>query len=302
MWGEILRIGRCERTFTALARLRFSPLEIFAQGPLQPFLGPIFCARSGLSLAFRLVILHRDPARRCRADRGTAMRRSQKPGLSGLAATDVEGLVLLGGIGRLRSWHDRHVILWLVCPPCNRRCRIGAYQGSGRLGRADGNRIGLELSLRSRRRGSSVDFRPFWLCRAPAGRLHQRRPCGKDRPLWWAPRGRFSLLQVTGQCCRSSVVEHSIGNGEVDSSILSGSTSFFANGIKYLATPTMPSPIAIAVKQRLVSRTRCSALSRCAAEPGPAGDAGKMGPGSAPQRSCAAKRPGHESSASRRMG
>ena len=25
-------------------------------------------------------------------------------------------------------------------------------------------------------------------------------------------------------CCRSSVVEHSIGNGEVDSSILSGST------------------------------------------------------------------------------
>jgi hypothetical protein len=28
-------------------------------------------------------------------------------------------------------------------------------------------------------------------------------------------------------CCRSSVVEHSIGNGEVDSSILSGSTSRF---------------------------------------------------------------------------
>jgi hypothetical protein len=27
-------------------------------------------------------------------------------------------------------------------------------------------------------------------------------------------------------CCRSSVVEHSIGNGEVDSSILSGSTIF----------------------------------------------------------------------------
>jgi hypothetical protein len=30
-----------------------------------------------------------------------------------------------------------------------------------------------------------------------------------------------------GACCRSSVVEHSIGNGEVDSSILSGSTIFF---------------------------------------------------------------------------
>jgi hypothetical protein len=35
------------------------------------------------------------------------------------------------------------------------------------------------------------------------------------------PFGRFSL---SGARCRSSVVEHSIGNGEVDSSILSGST------------------------------------------------------------------------------
>jgi hypothetical protein len=33
--------------------------------------------------------------------------------------------------------------------------------------------------------------------------------------------GRF---QQSRACCRSSVVEHSIGNGEVDSSILSGST------------------------------------------------------------------------------
>ena len=30
-------------------------------------------------------------------------------------------------------------------------------------------------------------------------------------------------------CCRSSVVEHSIGNGEVDSSILSGSTTYLNN-------------------------------------------------------------------------
>jgi hypothetical protein len=38
-------------------------------------------------------------------------------------------------------------------------------------------------------------------------------------------------------CCRSSVVEHSIGNGEVDSSILSGSTSFLkrVNGLKLRA-------------------------------------------------------------------
>jgi hypothetical protein len=31
---------------------------------------------------------------------------------------------------------------------------------------------------------------------------------------------------LSGDCCRSSVVEHSLGKGEVDSSILSGSTSF----------------------------------------------------------------------------
>src|ERR1700733_1983336 len=39
--------------------------------------------------------------------------------------------------------------------------------------------------------------------------------------------GACWLILVSGACCRSSVVEHSIGNGEVDSSILSGSTSRF---------------------------------------------------------------------------
>jgi hypothetical protein len=38
--------------------------------------------------------------------------------------------------------------------------------------------------------------------------------------------GPFWPSPVSGARCRSSVVEHSIGNGEVDSSILSGSTSF----------------------------------------------------------------------------
>src|SRR5262249_37534106 len=33
------------------------------------------------------------------------------------------------------------------------------------------------------------------------------------------------ILSFPGICCRSSVVEHSLGKGEVDSSILSGSTS-----------------------------------------------------------------------------
>jgi hypothetical protein len=42
----------------------------------------------------------------------------------------------------------------------------------------------------------------------------------------WRPSGP---ILVSGACCRSSVVEHSIGNGEVDSSILSGSTIYFNN-------------------------------------------------------------------------
>src|SRR5690606_30321841 len=36
-------------------------------------------------------------------------------------------------------------------------------------------------------------------------------------------------------CCGSSVVEHSLGKGEVESSILSHSTSFSQNKIKQLA-------------------------------------------------------------------
>jgi hypothetical protein len=66
------------------------------------------------------------------------------------------------------------------------------------------------------------DYGSFWRRSGLAARLRGIRPCGKDRPALLGPFGRFSL---SGARCRSSVVEHSIGNGEVDSSILSGSTS-----------------------------------------------------------------------------
>src|SRR5262249_16773951 len=53
-------------------------------------------------------------------------------------------------------------------------------------------------------------------------RLRQVRPCGKDRSAR-APFliGRFSH---PARRCRSSVVEHPLGKGEVVSSILTGST------------------------------------------------------------------------------
>src|SRR6202042_3585280 len=49
----------------------------------------------------------------------------------------------------------------------------------------------------------------------------------------------LSSVPVPSACCRSSVVEHSIGNGEVDSSILSGSTIFRHRAL----SPAKPSPI-----------------------------------------------------------
>ena len=89
-------------------------------------------------------------------------------------------------------------------------------------------------------------------------RLHHR--CGKDRPLSMAFGVRFGADAAEGTesfgcacpyrkrrfhfsgtcakaCCRSSVVEHSLGKGEVDSSILSGSTissALVSSGKHYL--------------------------------------------------------------------
>src|SRR5215470_13432532 len=52
-------------------------------------------------------------------------------------------------------------------------------------------------------------------------RLRLRRPCGKDRAGFG---GRTPPASVRLKCCRSSVVEHPLGKGEVVSSILTGST------------------------------------------------------------------------------
>jgi hypothetical protein len=51
--------------------------------------------------------------------------------------------------------------------------------------------------------------------------LRQNPPYGKDRRAFW----RFSHAASRHACCRSSVVEHPLGKGEVVSSILTGSTT-----------------------------------------------------------------------------
>ena len=53
-------------------------------------------------------------------------------------------------------------------------------------------------------------------------------------------RGPLGPIPPIPARCRSSVVEHSIGNGEVDSSILSGSTSLF-NDLAHSGFPNSPS-------------------------------------------------------------
>ena len=54
-------------------------------------------------------------------------------------------------------------------------------------------------------------------------RLRRCGPYGKDRRI----RGRIPSLFASGPpSCRSSVVEHSLGKGEVVSSILTGSTRY----------------------------------------------------------------------------
>jgi hypothetical protein len=77
--------------------------------------------------------------------------------------------------------------------------------------------------------------------------LRQRGPCGKNRPPSGRPFGPIPLKYRA--CCRSSVVEHSIGNGEVDSSILSGSTipflarnPLFAAQTRAFGPPARPRP------------------------------------------------------------
>jgi hypothetical protein len=56
-----------------------------------------------------------------------------------------------------------------------------------------------------------------------ANSLRKTPPYGKDRPGFFA---RIRRVKGRRARCRSSVVEHSLGKGEVLSSILSGSTSF----------------------------------------------------------------------------
>src|SRR5579872_4140075 len=110
------------------------------------------------------------------------------------------------------------IVAFLHCRPCRR-----VLQTSTRL-------FMKSAAERGRRRPRdtkscfAVKFRPARVMLTTAC-LRLTGPYGKDRAALLAFFSRFSYLAYLAACCRSSVVEHSLGKGEVDSSILSGSTS-----------------------------------------------------------------------------
>jgi hypothetical protein len=74
--------------------------------------------------------------------------------------------------------------------------------------------------------------------------------------------------------CRSSVVEHSIGNGEVDSSILSGST-IFSKQYQHLENTLLPIPPSFVSERKsnttpIVGENAGNTFSGCSAKENPA--------------------------------
>ena len=168
--------GRGRRRIAPSPRLRFPPLEIFAQRQFQPVLSRILRANAGLSLAFVLIVLHAGPVRK-------------PPGMEDKRMTAPDALPVRAGMAA-------------------QHCRREIGNPARYLRANEGERVG-------------ADFGGFCSLVSPSTRLRQRSPCGKNR---LACRGLRADSSNSRACCRSSVVEHSIGNGEVDSSILSGST------------------------------------------------------------------------------
>ena len=98
------------------------------------------------------------------------------------------------------------------------------------------------------------------------GHSRPRRVLAPEGSLWQEPaacRGLLGPILTYRACCRSSVVEHSIGNGEVDSSILSGSTIFQCRINSYLDEAV--GPISTARLRRLGKKAiadRCESIDR----------------------------------------
>src|SRR5579872_3163702 len=129
------------------------------------------------------------------------------------------------------------IVAFLHCRPCRR-----VLQTSTRLFMKSAAERGRRRPRDSKSR-FAVKFRPAPVMLTTAC-LRLTGPYGKDRAALLAFFSRFSYLAYLAACCRSSVVEHSLGKGEVDSSILSGSTIPSPNlSLSFRATRESPSAV-----------------------------------------------------------
>ena len=108
-----------------------------------------------------------------------------------------------------------------------------AGQGWLGTGSASGGLTALNWAVRRRHAPIFADFGPFPACPRACARGALVARTGR---LVGGHLGRFPRYRA---CCRSSVVEHSIGNGEVDSSILSGSTIYPIGCIDFIGNSVL---------------------------------------------------------------
>ena len=102
---------------------------------------------------------------------------------------------------------------------------------------------------RPRQRVPDVDCMPFLTASPPDRACAGGGLVARIGAPWW---GLLADSRI-GACCRSSVVEHSIGNGEVDSSILSGSTSFLIDVVDLSCTDPASSHLPIRPRNHRVT-------------------------------------------------
>ena len=228
IYGRIGAFGRSG--VAATPRLRLPPLEVFAQCQLEPVASRILHIRNGPFGVLASIARHGSPLK-CPGRNGVcdAVQNVMRSGPARWPKQNLENNPMQSS--RQPPGSSQLTELNLICTPAglNRPAsNPAAAPPAGRREQRSSARRDREPAARPeigpipRARCIGVNFTHFGafpdLPRACArGALMART--GRLR-------GPVGSIPEYRACCRSSVVEHSIGNGEVDSSILSGSTSF----------------------------------------------------------------------------
>ena len=150
------------------------------------------------------------------------------PTSSSLRAGKMAGILAISGTIRRALTLDRAAIP-AHCTSLPRRRRESVFARTGIVdGQADNSFIGTGNAPRANW-FHGIDLPGPTGC--GIGRRRNRNPCAPAALM----AGSARLGMAPRFCCRSSVVEHSLGKGEVDSSILSGSTRKNPKNRRHLA-------------------------------------------------------------------